>query len=127
MNYNGIIKALQYLTLSYILFIALSTAALADIPSVVTIEIKDQQFEIVELVEHYNRWYKHEPEYWKYKLLNSEYPLTIYKTDYVANKFLLKYVPDHRDFYTKHPHVQKVMFIGNMASLTLNILQLVKI
>lgn len=99
----------------------------AQIPSVVNISVKGHNYQVIELIEHNNRWYKHEPEYWTYKQLDSIYPLTIYKADYEINKALLKYVPDRRDFYTKHPHIQRVMFIANIGSLVLNILQVVRI
>ena len=101
--------------------------AAAQIPSVVNVDIKGQNYQLIELVAHNNRWYKHEPEYWTYKQLTDIYPLTIYKADYESNKALLKYLPDHRDFYTKHPHIQKLMFIANIGSLVLNVLQVVKI
>lgn len=99
----------------------------AQIPSVVTIMVKGQSYQLIELIEHNNRWYKREKEYWIYKQLDSIYPLTIHKEDYQANKALLKYVPDHRDFYTKHPYVQKTMFLANIGSVVLNILLVVHI
>lgn len=99
----------------------------AQLSQVVNVTVKGQNYQLVELIEHNNRWYKREPEYWTYKQLDSIYPLTIYKIDYKSNKELLKYVPDRRDFYTRHPHIQKLMFVGNMASLALNIVQVVKL
>jgi hypothetical protein len=107
--------------------IIFAQTAFAQLPSVVNITISGHNYQLIELIEHNTRWYKHEPEYWVYKQLDVIYPLTIHKEDYQANKVFLKSLPDHRDFYTKHPHIQKAMFIGNMASLALNILQVVHI
>lgn len=116
---------IKYLKIILLTFLICATKLLAQIPSVAVAKVKGQYYELTELIEHNHRWYKHEPEYWTYKQLDSKYPLTIYKTDYEFNKAILKTLPDHRDFYTRHPHIQKIMFIGNMGSLALNILQVV--
>lgn len=114
--------------LSTLLIAMISTQTVfAQLLQVVNVTVKEQNYQLIELVEHNNRWYKHEPEYWTYKQLDSIYSLTICKGDYQANKTLLKTLPDRRDFYTKHPHIRKLMFIANIGSLALNILQVVHI
>lgn len=115
--------------LSTIFFLLILTAqtVFAQLPEVVNITVSGHMYQLTELIEHYNRWYKHEPEYWKYKQFNSIFPLTIYKEDYLANKAFLKTLPDHRDFATKHPHLRNGMYLINMGSLVLNILQVVHI
>jgi hypothetical protein len=101
------------------------TSCLA-IPSVVQIQIQGQTHLVTELIEHYKPILHPTKEFWKYKLLDSDYPLVIHKPEYKANEALLKTVTDNRPFNVKHPVMQSAMFIGNIASLALNIVQVVK-
>lgn len=109
------------------MLLCLTTASKADIPAVVNIEINGSNHQVIELVEHRKSLFNREPETWKYKCLDSPYPLVIHKKEYEANKSMLKLVPDNRDFYTRHPKIQKIMFCANIGSLVLNILQVVHI
>jgi len=105
----------------------LSTKSLANIPSVVQIQVQGQTHLITELIEH-KKFFRHpEKEFWKYKLLDSDYPLVIHKPEYKANETLLKTVTDNRPFNVKHPIMQIAMFVGNISSLALNIVQVVKL
>jgi hypothetical protein len=97
------------------------------IPSVVQIQVQGQTHLVTELLEH-KKFIRHpEQEFWKYRLLDSTYPLVIHKVDYKANEKLLKTVTDNRPFNVKHPIMQGVLFIANMASLALNIVQVIKL
>jgi hypothetical protein len=97
------------------------------IPSVVQIQVQGQIHLVTELIEH-KKFFRHpEKEFWKYKLLDSEYPLVIHRADYKANEKLLKTVTDNRPFNVKHPIMQSMLFIANIASLALNIVQVVKL
>jgi hypothetical protein len=109
------------------IWLAYSAPAFANIPAVVNIAINGQNYQVTELLEHHKSFFNKDPEMWRYKLLDSQYTLVIHKKDYEANKKMLKYVPDYRDFYTKHPRLQKFMLGADAASLVLNILQVVRI
>jgi hypothetical protein len=104
----------------------MATTPCLAIPSVVQIQVQGQTHLVTELLEH-KKFFRHpEKEFWKYKLLDSDYPLVIHRAEYNANQELLKTVTDNRPFNVKHPVMQIVMFIGNIASLALNIVQVVR-
>jgi hypothetical protein len=104
-----------------------AAAASADIPAVVNIRVNGQNYELTELIEHKKPLFNRQPEYWKYECLDSNYPLVIHRKEYKVNEQLLRYVPDKRDFYTRHPWVQKFMVLTNAASIALEIIELVRI
>jgi hypothetical protein len=120
-------KLWRIILLTLILAICLTTTVFAQIPSVVNITVRGQNYQLIELIDHNNRWYRHEPEFWVYKQLDSTYPLTIYKADYKANKAFLKTLPDRRDYLTKHPQFRRILFVAEIGSLVLTVLSLVKI
>jgi hypothetical protein len=114
--------------LSLLLFLLLQGQPVAaDIPAVVNVNVNGVNHQVTELIAHNKSLLNKQPEEWRYKLLDSPYTLVIHKKEYEANKKLLKYVPDYRDFYTKHPWIQKIMFIGNSAGLIIDILSIARI
>jgi hypothetical protein len=97
--------------------------AYAQIPGVVNITIHNQTHQVTELIAH-----RHYPkESYTYKTLDSIYTLTINKQQYKDNKAILKYVPDNRPFYIKHPIIHYTVLMFNTASMVMNIVQLVKL
>jgi hypothetical protein len=97
--------------------------AYAQIPAVVNITINGQTHQVTELIAH-----RHYPqESYTYKTLDSIYTLTINKQQYIQNKPILKYVPDNRPFYIKHPILHYSVLLFNTASMIMNIIQLVRI
>jgi hypothetical protein len=103
------------------------TPCRANIPSVVQIQVQGQTHLVTELIEH-KKFFRHpEKEFWKYKLLDSDYPLVIHVQEYKNNEALLKTVTDNRPFNVKHPIMQSCLLIANMASLALNIVQVIKL
>lgn len=107
-------------------FLLLLPTAAQNIPAVVQISVNGQNHLIIELIEHKKSILhpKAHPEYWKYKQLDTTYPITIYKKDYEANKLLLKYVPDNRPFNVKHPILQIEWIAIDVASMIIGILRL---
>jgi hypothetical protein len=103
------------------------SACFAQIPSVVNITINGETHQVTELIRHRKGLINQYPESWTYKTLDSIYTITIYKKDYEANRALLKYVPDNRPFYIKHPVIHYAVCIFNTASMIMNILQLVRL
>jgi len=62
-----------------------------------------------------------------YRCLDSEYPLAIFKKEYLANKKLLRTLPDNRPFDKRHPIIAGELIVINAANLALNILGICKL
>jgi hypothetical protein len=91
------------------------TPCLANIPAVVNYQHNGQTYYLIEVLEVRKGCYK-------YKCLDSEYPLVISKAEYKAHKNELKWVPDNRPYNVQHPWLTKVVVICNVANLAMNIL-----
>ena len=84
-----------------------------DIVPVYAVEIRGTFYEIVELLEkgkEFDITTGKKVKFWKYQCLNLQTPLKINEEEYKANKDILKQVPDHRPFCTKHPIICTTWF-----------------
>lgn len=93
---------------------------LADIPAVVQYKHGTDIYYLIEVLEVRKGNYK-------YKCLDSDYPLIISKAEYKAHIKQLKWVPDNRPYNVQHPVLTKLVIIANMANVAMNILSLCKL